>query len=231
MAITAFIVFMACTACVSHAWTANTPRGVTPKSISSASITRPSAALAPLSKLAFAAAIIAKPLKATAVQGSVKAATLAESKVAAKQIQDCLEGISKMEKLASGGEYQKVADVYSTPTFSTLETAAGVLVRSEALSPDDKVTLGTIKRYGVVADALIMLGGLGSELRAGGIQVAGGGGLQEAITEDSSDDDDENTSSDAPTVNGGEVKRYLKLSKDALGDIYKIVKPILAKEG
>ena len=32
-----------------------------------------------------------------------------------------------------------------------------------------------------------------------------------------------------PRVNGGEVRRFIKLSKDALGDIYRIVAPILKK--
>jgi hypothetical protein len=71
----------------------------------------------------------------------------------------------------------------STSTLpQQFDKAAGVLVRSENLSPDEKVALGTIKRYGVVADAIIMVGGLGAALKAGGITVAGGGGtLQEGI--------------------------------------------------
>lgn len=47
--------------------------------------------------------------------------------------------------------------------------------------------------------------------------------------DDSSDDEEEGDKKAAPRVNGGEVRRFIKLSRDALGDMYKIVAPILSK--
>ena len=39
-----------------------------------------------------------------------------------------------------------------------------VLTKSSVLTPDDRIALGTIKRYGLVADAIIMVGGLSEAL-------------------------------------------------------------------
>ena len=109
--------------------------------------------------------------------------------------------------------------------FKNLENAATIMVRSEALSQEDKTTLGTIRRYGIVADALIMLGGLAGELKSGGIKTTYGGG---EINKDL-DDDDETDTKDETKLNTSEVKKYLKLSKDSLQDIYNVVKPVLNK--
>ncbi|CAM9868868.1 unnamed protein product, partial [Choristocarpus tenellus] len=46
-----------------------------------------------------------------------------------------------------------------------LEKAFVDLVTSNVLTSDDKVTVGTIRRYGLAADALIMMGGLMGALR------------------------------------------------------------------
>jgi hypothetical protein len=137
-----------------------------------------------------------------------------------------------MEESAANKEWQKIGDLLSSEPYQTLEGAFLVLVRSEAIPAEDKVTLGTIKRYGVVADALIMQGGLASELRAGGVKVAGGGSIQSI--EDGGDDDDEDDESaekkDAVIrVNYPEARKYLKLFRDSLSDIYRIGAPVLNK--
>jgi hypothetical protein len=46
---------------------------------------------------------------------------------------------------------------------------------------------------------------------------------------DGDDDEEEGDKKAAPRVNGGEVRRFIKLSRDALGDMYRIVEPILNK--
>ena len=33
--------------------------------------------------------------------------------------------------------------------------------------------IGTIRRYGIVADAIIMIGGLSGELKSGGVKIGG----------------------------------------------------------
>lgn len=84
---------------------------------------------------------------ANAVQGSIKSSTTEETRLAVKQIKGCLDQVKEMQVLANQGEYQKIADILSTPAFSTLDNAASVVVRSDLLSSEDKIALGTIKRY------------------------------------------------------------------------------------
>ena len=97
--------------------------------------------------------------------------------------------------------YVGIANILNTPAFATLENSFTTLVRSDAISSEDKISLGTIKRYGTVADALIMVGGLGAELRKGGIVVSG----EKPKLEESIEDDEEPEVT--PTLDPSEVKR------------------------
>lgn len=74
-----------------------------------------------------------------------------------------------------------------------------------------------------MADAIIMLGGLAGELRAGGVKIAGGGSTLQKGIEDDGDDVD---ASDPVEINASEVKRFVGLSVDALQDIYTVVKKL-----
>ena len=163
-------------------------------------------------------------VNAQAVQGSIKPSTLAETKESILVLQSCIESVKQMETDATAGDYQAVADKLSAKNFKALENAATVMVRSDALTSDEKTTLGTIRRYGIVADALIMLGGLAGELKSGGIKVTYGGEspIQKGIEDDEAEEE-------TTTLNVAEVKRYIKLSKDSLQDIFNVVKPILTK--
>ena len=175
-----------------------------------------------------AALVVAAPSAAFAVQGAIKASTLAETKAAVEQIKTCLDGLQAMEVAASKQEWQVIGDLISTKPYMKFEDAATALVRSDSISAEDKQSLGTIKRYGLVADAIIMLGGIGAELKAAGIKVAG---VEFQGIPDGGDEDDEEEDGEPkkPRVNGGEVRRFIKLSRDALGDIYRIVQPIMKK--
>jgi hypothetical protein len=164
---------------------------------------------------------------ARAAAGGLKTSSLQESKAAVQTVKKCLDGVNSMEALASKGDYEGIAKIASGAEFQDFEKAATVLVRSEALSADEKVALGTIKRYGLVADAIIMIGGLGGELKAGGIKMAAAATLQKGIEEDEGDEEEE--TEQKLRVNGPEVRRFIKLSKDALSDVYKIVAPISNK--
>ena len=160
--------------------------------------------------------------RANAAQGTLKSSTLAEAKEAAMVVKKCLDGTLLMEKVASSGDYDTVGEILSRREYQEFEKAASVLVRSDELTADEKITLGTIKRYGVVADAIIMLGGLAGQLKAGGIKVTNkSSSLQAAIEEEDADDESQ--------LDPAEVKKYIKLSKDSLRDVYKIVAPILSK--
>lgn len=159
-----------------------------------------------------------------AMQGQIKPSSIEEAKAAVNQVKHCLEAIELMEIAALSNEYQKIGDILSNSIFQTFENAATILVRSDALSSEDKIALGTIKRYGVIADAIIMQGGLVNELRSGGINVASNGGSNansNGINDEEADKEEEKKGVDA-----GEVRKYIKLLKYSLGDVYKIVQPI-----
>eukprot|EP01038_Epipyxis_sp_PR26KG_P014479 gene14479-19436_t len=128
----------------------------------------------------------------------------------------------EMTEFSRKGQYQQIADLLSSNDFVNFESAASVLVRSDGLTAEDKIALGTIKRYGVVADALIMLGGLAGELKAGGYSIKSTPSAQQAITDDGDEDSDE-----VKVVNPNEVNKYIRLSHDSLGDVLKIIKPLL----
>ena len=162
-----------------------------------------------------------QPAAVYAQQGSIKPSTPQEVKAAIKQLKECLESAKTFKDDVSKGAYQAIGDKLSTSAFTTIDVAFTTIVRSDDLTQDEKTTLGTIRRFGIVADAIIMLGGLGGELRAGGVKVGGGGSSMQAGIEDVEED------SDSPVeINGSEVKRYVQLSIDALQDIYTLVKKL-----
>lgn len=139
--------------------------------------------------------------------------------MAIKQLKECVDSSRTMKDDAIAGRYQAIGDKLSTPAFTGIDTALTTIVRSDDLTQDEKTTLGTIRRYGIVADAIIMIGGLAGELRAGGVTVKSSGSSAHAGIED--------VESDEPVdINGSEVKRYVQLSIDALQDIYTLVKKL-----
>ena len=129
-----------------------------------------------------------------------------------------------MQKLAESSDWKGIVEILNSKSFTGLENAFTILVRSDAVSSEDKVSLGTIKRYGIVADALIMTGGLQAELRKGGYIIGSGESrLEEPISDEEEDD------SQKPALDPNEVKKYIQLSKDSLSDICRIAVPILSK--
>ena len=129
-----------------------------------------------------------------------------------------------MQKLAESSDWKGIVEILNSKSFKGLENAFTILVRSDAVSSEDKVSLGTIKRYGIVADALIMTGGLQAELRKGGYIIGSGESrLEEPISDEEEDD------SQKPALDPDEVKKYIQLSKDSLSDICRIAVPILSK--
>lgn len=157
---------------------------------------------------------------------NVQESNLADSKRAAMTIKEALAKIDEIEKVNT--DYEAIGKILGEDCFLKFSENAFILTKSSALTPDDKVALGTIKRYGLVADAIIMIGGLSEALRAGGIEVAGGGGGyadQAAIEvdDDAADEDAEKK------VDSKEVKKYIQLVRGAFEDINKITAPILNK--
>ena len=158
-------------------------------------------------------------------KGSLKVSSLDDTKNAVQTVKKCLDDLAEITQLVPSKDYEKIANILSNPPFTVFENAATILVRSDLITPEDKVSLGTIKRYGVVADAIIMLGGLGAVLRTAGFKV--GSEKVNDISDDEEEDDD--IDEQKPPVDVNELKKYIKLSKDSLADIYRIVSPILSK--
>jgi hypothetical protein len=187
---------------------------------------------------------------AFAVQGVVKVSALSETQTAVGDLSKCIEILKSIETTdLPEKRYQDIADKLASPVFQNFEDIAGTIVRSEYLTQDEKTALGTIKRYGkstdpflkeknqlnfvlgFVADAMIMVGGLKAELNAAGyVSKAPVSSLQRSL-DVTSDPYEGDVDVDPPEINVDEVKKYVKLSKDSLQDIYTIVKPILKRSG
>ena len=133
----------------------------------------------------------------------------------------------QMTKLAESSDWAAIADLLNAKCFLQIDDAFTTLVRSDAITSEDKVSLGTIKRYGVVADAIIMLGGLKAELRNGGFAIAGESKSIDSIED--TDDSNDDSSEPKPVLNPSEVRKYVKLSRDSLSDILRIGLPVLSK--
>ena len=86
--------------------------------------------------------------------------TPADGKNAAVQILAARTKLDAADKLVSAGDWKALKSLMDSAPVSSFEENALVLVQSKALSPDDVKAIGTIKRYGVGADVIIMLGGL-----------------------------------------------------------------------
>lgn len=72
----------------------------------------------------------------------------------------CRSGLGQIENLVRSGEFGSAASLLGQPPFSSFKQNALVLVNSKVLAPEDIKAIGTEKRFGVGADALIMIGGL-----------------------------------------------------------------------
>ena len=141
--------------------------------------------------------------------------------------------VAEMEVLAGKGEWEGVGSLIEDKIFADFDKTASVLVRSDKITPEDKTALGTIKRYGLVADAIIMIGGLKAVLKAGGVKAvkgeAGGYADQKAIEEDDGDyeDDDDDSGGKGKGVDGAEAIKFIKLVKGAIEDVNKISQSLL----
>jgi hypothetical protein len=178
-------------------------------------------------KLAGTMIIVSSAPKACfAVKGSVGVSSLQDTKKAVQVISEARDSTIEMAKLADNSDFATIAKLINAQCFLQIEDAFTTLVRSDAVTAEDKVSLGTIKRYGVVADAIIMLGGLKAELRNGGFKIP------EVASKDINsieEDDDEDFDTPKPVLNPVEVKKYIKLSRDSLSDILRIGLPLLSK--
>ena len=161
-----------------------------------------------------------------AYAAETKAPSSSETKEATSIIKQALDATKQMSVLASEKKYNEISALFDTKPFKEFENSCQILTRSEQLSADDRKSLGTIKRYGVVADAIIMLGGIKGELKSGNVKVTDSGtSLQKAIEDDEDDEDDEEDKTTIK-VNYPEIQRFIKLSYDSIADIYRIASQV-----
>mmetsp|Transcript_17563 Transcript_17563/g.23135 ORF Transcript_17563/g.23135 Transcript_17563/m.23135 type:complete len:227 (+) Transcript_17563:45-725(+) len=95
---------------------------------------------------------------AAAKQNFAQAKSSYETLLEARKQLDGLGSLIKEEK------YEEVVEEIDGPVFSTIGDVMKNLVTSNVLSEEDKVSIGTIRRYGIAADVIITIGGLKAEI-------------------------------------------------------------------
>lgn len=108
---------------------------------------------------------------------------------------------AREELKVAGEKYLSKRDYYGLRTYlyeeainlNSYETNAGALLESKRLDAESKKDIGTIRRYGVGADVIIMFGGLKAEI----------------------DEENENP-------NYSDVAKYLKRTEDSLDEVIAI---------
>ena len=147
----------------------------------------------------------------------VKASTAEESLKAAREIKAGLKSLAEIQVAATKADWETVKTLLQRPEFKNFDNTATTLVRSDLLTAEDKTSLGTIRRFGLTADYIIMIGGLETELRAGGVLPP----LKGAI------EDEEDEEGNEKSVNRGEAVKYVKLARGSLQEIDRISSTVL----
>ncbi|GAB5037648.1 Hypothetical protein NocV09_09400100 [Nannochloropsis oceanica] len=153
----------------------------------------------------------------TPALAGVKPSTAEESIKAAREIKAGLKSLAEMQVAASKADWETVKTLLSRPEFKNFDSTATTLVRSDLLTAEDKTSLGTIRRFGLTADYIIMIGGLETELRVGGVLPP----LKDAI------EDLEDEEGNGKSVNRGEAVKFVKLARGSLQEIDRISSSVL----
>ena len=125
--------------------------------------------------------------------------------MAAAEIRAARADLDTCDSLAKKQRWDEIGELVKRGPISKFEPDILIILGSDAISAQDKKDIGTIRRYGVGADVLIMLGGLKEEL---------GGGKEEGVEDDS----------EAATVNGSQVKFFISRSKASMDEVLLILK-------
>lgn len=91
----------------------------------------------------------------------------AAGKAAYQTLLDARSQLKSLSEMVGKGDFAGASKAMDSAPYDDLENTLLVLVRSPVLGPDEKKAIGTIKRYGVGADVIIMLGGLNSAIKSG----------------------------------------------------------------
>ncbi|CAM9295162.1 unnamed protein product, partial [Pylaiella littoralis] len=82
-----------------------------------------------------------------------------------RRIRDARKQLDSVDVPLRSRKFDEVQEILDNGPTADLEKSLVDLVKSNALPTDDKLTVGTIRRYGLAADALIALGGLSAAAR------------------------------------------------------------------
>ena len=96
---------------------------------------------------------------------AAKKASAADGVTAFAGIVEARKVLDKVEQLIKTDKYDDAKTLLESGSVAAFESNAMALVASPALAAEDKKAIGTIRRYGVGADVLIMLGGLNEAVR------------------------------------------------------------------
>lgn len=102
----------------------------------------------------------AKPAFAASLLAEKKVYTAADASYAFGDIVAARSALDRIDGLVRSGDFASVSKVLSGPPISAFKQDALVLVQAPVLDPEDKKQIGTVKRFGLGADVVIMLGGL-----------------------------------------------------------------------
>jgi len=117
-------------------------------------------------------ALCAAPVLPRPARAELKSYTAEEAAAACARIAKARGALKGAERLISSKRFDDVRAILTSEPVTDFETDCTVLVQSSVLTAPDKKDIGTIRRYGVGADVLIMLGGLSEALDNGKQQAA-----------------------------------------------------------
>mmetsp|Transcript_17972 Transcript_17972/g.38601 ORF Transcript_17972/g.38601 Transcript_17972/m.38601 type:complete len:233 (-) Transcript_17972:374-1072(-) len=100
----------------------------------------------------------------------VKSYSSADGQLAYVEIVAARSALETIDRLVSGGDLMGAAVLVGKRPLSTFQENALVLVQSAALpDPEAKKSIGTVKRFGLAADVVILVGALREALEGGDV--------------------------------------------------------------
>jgi hypothetical protein len=108
-----------------------------------------------------AACAIARPALAAS-----RSYTKAEASDAVGRMRAVRAALDEVAKAAASKRFDAALELLGAPLITGFEKDCTTLVQSSVLTPEDKVAIGTVRRYGIAADVIIMVGGLASAAAA-----------------------------------------------------------------
>eukprot|EP00629_Pelagomonadales_sp_RCC1024_P016189 CAMPEP_0119267056 /NCGR_PEP_ID=MMETSP1329-20130426/5338_1 /TAXON_ID=114041 /ORGANISM="Genus nov. species nov., Strain RCC1024" /LENGTH=160 /DNA_ID=CAMNT_0007266965 /DNA_START=44 /DNA_END=523 /DNA_ORIENTATION=+ len=114
--------------------------------------------------LSVGAAAAFAPRAAYAAKGKYSAA---DATNAFAQLKAARAALDAVDAPLAKGAFEDAAAALGADAIKAFEENATIVVQAPTLSAEDKKAIGTIRRYGVAADVIIMIGGLAEALDNG----------------------------------------------------------------